>query len=155
MELFTRLWITILDVGPICLPDITKNYDNVSALATGWGKLKYGTDNPSSDILRKVEMNTMTNNECRKRMGTARITDNMICAGDGKKDTCKGDSGSALVVENSNGRYAQIGIVSWGDGCGDGTPGVYTRLTPLLQWINLLLLGDKRQFQDSLRKKMF
>ena len=133
-------------MGPICLPDITRNYDNVSALVTGWGKLKYGRrDNPMSDILRVVDVNIMANYKCRKWMGysSAHITDNMICAGDGKKDSCQGDSGGPLVVEENSKKYTQIGIVSWGRGCGNGTPGVYTRITPLLRWIKLLLQGDK------------
>ena len=136
--------VKISDVGPICLPDAKENYDNVIALGTGWGRLKYyGPNNPSSDILRKVELQTMNNAACRRWMGSSSITDNMICAGDGKNDTCKGDSGGALATEEKNGRYTQIGIVSWGRGCGTGTPGVYTRLTSVLTWIKLLLLGKR------------
>ncbi|XP_076643273.1 kallikrein-like enzyme LV-Ka [Halictus rubicundus] len=57
-----------------------------------------------------------------------------ICAGviEGKKDACQGDSGGPLLCEDT-----QVGIVSWGRGCGrPGSPGVYTRLDVYLEWLN-------------------
>jgi secreted trypsin-like serine protease len=36
----------------------------------------------------------------------------------------------------SNGRWVNIGIVSWGIGCGVvGRPGIYTRVNTYLDWI--------------------
>jgi len=47
----------------------------------------------------------------------------------------QGDSGGPMII-NDGGRYTQVGIVSWGIGCGKGQyPGVYTRVTSLLPWI--------------------
>lgn len=47
----------------------------------------------------------------------------------------QGDSGGPMIV-NEGSRYTQVGIVSWGIGCGKGQyPGVYTRVTSLLPWI--------------------
>ena len=122
-------------MGPICLPDPARDYDNVKALVTGWGRLKSGGQLP--DILQEVNVTTMTNQQCRGKYGKSRITDYMICAGDVGRDSCQGDSGGPLSVLGQDDRYSQIGIVSWGEGCAKpGYPGVYTRLTSLLDWVN-------------------
>ncbi|XP_074495399.1 tissue-type plasminogen activator isoform X4 [Sebastes fasciatus] len=66
------------------------------------------------------------------------ITSNMLCAGDtrGHDDACKGDSGGPLVCRN-NDKMTLMGVISWGDGCGQkDKPGVYTRVTHYIDWIN-------------------
>ncbi|XP_056275911.1 tissue-type plasminogen activator isoform X1 [Pseudoliparis swirei] len=66
------------------------------------------------------------------------ITSNMLCAGDtrGLDDACKGDSGGPLVCRN-NDKMTLMGVISWGDGCGQrDKPGVYTRVTHYIDWIN-------------------
>jgi secreted trypsin-like serine protease len=64
------------------------------------------------------------------------VTDQTICAGEmaGGKDACQGDSGGPLIF--TYGEPVLVGIVSWGDGCGDSTrPGVYIRVDRYLDWI--------------------
>jgi secreted trypsin-like serine protease len=62
----------------------------------------------------------------------------MLCAGheEGGKDSCQGDSGGPLFTRTANG-YAQVGIVSWGLGCGlPKVRGLYTRLSEFKPWID-------------------
>jgi secreted trypsin-like serine protease len=47
----------------------------------------------------------------------------------------QGDSGGPLL-SLIGGQWVQIGVVSWGIGCGKPPyPGVYTRATSFAQWI--------------------
>ena len=65
------------------------------------------------------------------------VTDQTICAGEmaGGKDACQGDSGGPLFV-TAQGRFVQIGLVSWGEGCArPKLPTVYTRVATHLDWI--------------------
>ena len=121
-------------VQPICLPDPGQDYDNVAALVPGWGRLNY--TGPQADTLQEVNVTTISNEECRASHGHHRITEAMICAVEVGKDACKDDRGGPLAVLGQDGSYRQIGVVSWGKGCArPGYPGVYTRLTSLLGWI--------------------
>ena len=106
----------------------------MSAVVTGWGRLN--TTGPRPDILQEVNVTTISNQECRASHGHHRITEAMICAGEVGKDACIAGSGGPLAVLGQDGSYRQIGVVSWGKGCArPGYPGVYTRLTSLLGWI--------------------
>ena len=122
-------------VRPICLPDLAQDYDNVTALVTGWGRTS--SQGPQSNILQEATVTTMTNSQCRSSSHRHdRITENMICAQAVGRDACRGDSGGPLAVMVQNGSYSQIGIVSWSRGCArQGYPGVYTRLTAVLPWL--------------------
>ena len=71
------------------------------------------------------------------------VTENMMCAGDPNPapgaefvhDTCQGDSGGPLVAKTGD-KAMQVGIVSWGEGCGiPKLHGVYTRLGKFVDWV--------------------
>jgi serine protease len=101
----------------------------------GWGDTAERGE--SSDILRQVSVPVIANTKCTTFESYEDVTQNMICAGvsRGGKDSCQGDSGGPLFM-NFNGRYAQVGIVSWGIGCARASaPGVYTRLGNYLEWM--------------------
>ena len=53
------------------------------------------------------------------------------------KDSCNGDTGAPLMTrESPSDPWYAIGIVSFGTAkCGRGKPGVYTKVTNYLPWI--------------------
>lgn len=62
----------------------------------------------------------------------------MIAAGykTGGKDSCQGDSGGPLIAETAKGKWVQIGITSWGDGCGRPNKyGIYADVSHYYHWI--------------------
>ena len=56
------------------------------------------------------------------------IGQDKLCAGDGTRDTCNGDSGGALLSNVLTNTWAVIGVTSFGVDCArPDFPGVYTR----------------------------
>ncbi|KAJ0182568.1 hypothetical protein K1T71_001937 [Dendrolimus kikuchii] len=124
------------NIRPICLPTGGRIYAGTTATVIGWGSLRESGPQPS--VLQEVSIPIWTNSECRLKYGAAApggIVDHMICAGKASMDSCSGDSGGPLMV-SEGGIWYQVGVVSWGIGCGKGQyPGVYTRVTSFLPWI--------------------
>ena len=55
----------------------------------------------------------------------------------------QGDGGSPLVcpIEGKPGAYEVTGLVAWGIGCGDETPGVYAGVAYARNWIDKEMLN--------------
>lgn len=125
-------------VIPVCLPPTTSRANRFigeQPTVIGWGTTYYG--GKESTVQRQVALPVWKNEDC-DRTYFQPINENFICAGlkEGGKDACQGDSGGPLVLKK-NGRWMQIGIVSFGNKCGEpGYPGVYTRVTQYLDWIS-------------------
>jgi secreted trypsin-like serine protease len=135
------------------------------AVVTGWGYLKSMRRDPSrgnvwvdaqtgdrispdnihnylDDTLRQVDLPLIGWQECRgtyaRQPRSGSIDARNLCAGEaeGGRDSCQGDSGGPLVMRDEKGFFVQIGVVSWGLGCGaPGVPGVYTRVAAFDGWI--------------------
>ncbi|XP_075223399.1 uncharacterized protein LOC142325474 [Lycorma delicatula] len=133
-------------IRPACLFD--KNQIPVNkATATGWGRTE--TVGAKSNILKKVELPIVPNNECNRMYSDLRsvdslnqgISSSMVCAGErkGGLDTCTGDSGGPLQFSSKENRciYYIIGITSFGRTiCAEPqSPGVFTRISSFLPWI--------------------
>lgn len=105
----------------------------------------------SIDAFKLAQKNLRFSNDTLKALLTTAIqaappvvSDTTICAGDmaGGKDACQGDSGGPLFV-TSEGRYVQIGIVSWGEGCArPKLPTIYTRVASHADWIKKAVAGN-------------
>lgn len=93
----------------------------------GWGATQsQGFD--WNQCLQAANVSLVSNCECNELLHQFQpITQNMFCAlGENRKDACPGDSGSPIIYANR-----AAGVVSWGIGCGQGYPGVYTRHSSL------------------------
>ncbi|HYF27130.1 MAG TPA: serine protease [Baekduia sp.] len=111
-----------------------------AATVTGWGAnasliliTSGGTNN-----LQEVNVTMRSDQECQQTSPFVIDPRVMVCAGDGGRDSCQGDSGGPLVVDDGAGRLIQVGVVSFGFGCGAGRQyGVYSRVgdRALYDWI--------------------
>jgi trypsin len=122
--------------------------DDQMVTVMGWGDTTASAyTSTTSDVLMNVELKVVPNDICEQSTGYAdgqymsyygKISDNMLCAKGTNQDSCQGDSGGPLIVKTgvSDGQDVQIGVVSWGAGCGsDDFPGVYARVSQAYNWI--------------------
>ncbi len=112
---------------------------------TGWGnRSANGSSFPSA--LYEVEVPIRTDADCANAYRNfTYIVNQMLCAGElsGGQDSCQGDSGGPFVVPDGGSGWIQVGVVSWGVGCGRANfPGVYTRLANYTGFINPYLDPD-------------
>jgi secreted trypsin-like serine protease len=131
-------WALIRIERPLDLPLLSMTadgtYDRGTFTVLGWGSIR--ENGGQQRRLRAAKVDYVADKTCAQRyrkLGDPVNTEEMICAGDlrhGGVDSCQGDSGGPLVRRDEAGAWLQIGIVSWGNGCGRrGYPGVYTRVS--------------------------
>jgi secreted trypsin-like serine protease len=103
----------------------------------GWGNIVQQDPFPGGgvfvgpDRLQEVSVPIVSDDECEISYDGAVEPAYEVCAGRTGKDTCQGDSGGPIfaAIPNST-RVVQIGVTSWGIGCGaSGYPGVYAQLS--------------------------
>lgn len=106
--------------------------------AVGWGRVS--ANGRFSEYLRKADQLPFTPlNRCEEAFRQVTVPEagfqlksTLVCAGDGTMDTCRGDSGSPLLMQNTVVGVASFGAIE----CGTiGIPGVYTGVAPFAQWI--------------------
>lgn len=157
--ILTESFIMVDNVGIVCLPSSDTAFSDLRCTAAGWGKnaLNQGKHN---SILKQVHLPLVQRDKCISALRTTRLGSSyslhrsFICAGgEENRDTCKGDGGSPLIcpIPGQPDRYFQIGIVSWGIGCGDnGIPGVYVNVPLYVSWIDKQL--NARSFDTTFYK---
>lgn len=106
------------------------------AVTTGWGVLEEGSGS-ISNTLQEVAVDVISGTECTSLyQNSFSITENMLCTLTAGKDACQGDSGGPLVKQISDGRWVQVGVVSFGLGCAQpDQPGVFTKVANYIDWI--------------------
>jgi len=131
------------DIRRACLPTQYRGQDLPSVLArpqpivVGWGSTSTGTG--PTNRLRQAPVQMVTQQQCAqayRQVSRVTIGATKLCAGEGTRDTCNGDSGGGLFSRNLGGGYAVVGVTSFGVECArDDFPGVYTRVDEYLPWI--------------------
>jgi trypsin len=127
--------------------DPTFPLDGQEVTVMGWGSNQYYYGY-NSDLLRKANMNIISNEECDASQGTwtfgfesynNRITNDMMCATSRTSGgaPCDGDSGGPSIVSGgSAGADVQVGIISWSVDCASDTfPSVFARVSNKYNWI--------------------
>ncbi|KAF7238162.1 Complement C1s subcomponent [Varanus komodoensis] len=139
-------------ISPICLPGPSPEYDPAQGtigFVAGWGRTEVSK---ASVKLRLANIPVMGMEMCERVKPDPPadslsyvFTENMICAGNGQQDSCKGDSGGAYAIQdpNNESRYYVAGLVSWGPKC--GTYGLYTKVANYVDWIT----GVINRHEDS------
>eukprot|EP00088_Acartia_fossae_P058771 TRINITY_DN6920_c0_g1_i1.p1 TRINITY_DN6920_c0_g1~~TRINITY_DN6920_c0_g1_i1.p1 ORF type:complete len:405 (-),score=28.02 TRINITY_DN6920_c0_g1_i1:193-1368(-) len=128
-------------IRPICLPEVDQSLDNLEeCFASGWGKRRNSSEGlPTSQ--RSLQIKPLEHSECQNRFRKTRLGEffkfdsSLLCGvGLSGSDVCEGDGGGPLVCKHFD-KYIQIGITSWGLGCGSDAPGAYANLSRVLCWI--------------------
>lgn len=129
-------------IKPICLPTDdafkTRDYSKDRFSVAGWGKTEFES---KSDRKQKVNVPGVPLDICNLSYSDREIITTQLCAGGEEgKDSCRGDSGGALMGRATLAKRPYVyaaGIVSFGPSpCGRASwPGVYSKVSAYLDWI--------------------
>lgn len=132
--------VCVPGVGDLDLSRFTSCY------VTGWGRRTEESEH--SIVLKEIPVPLWNQTACSVALRTQfgpgySLPDTALCAGAEGRDACDGDGGGPLVCEQA-GQWYQLGIVSFGIGCGRrGVPGVYTRVPAYQTWLEKTILAAK------------
>lgn len=122
----------IRNIAPARIPATTSNdLETPGRLATiaGWGSTVQQPSNKDPQYpnrMQEAQVPIVSDATAENRYGSEYAPALMLAAGEEGTDTCQGDSGGPIFVKKPTGRVFQIGITSFGSGCGARDyPGVY------------------------------
>lgn len=112
--------------------------------ASGFGRTMDG--GPVSDILNKVNLTVITNQNCSATFGPLLIRRSTLCATWNEEfgeSTCQGDSGGPLALNNGTSTMV-VGVTSFGSsqGCASGAPSAYARVSAFNAWIERTIAAN-------------
>lgn len=125
-----------LGIEPVSLPTPADDRPGQEAIVAGWGATREG--GRATDQMRQATLDVIDNSSCSADLASflngRELGQQFLCAYAPRKDSCQGDSGGPLFraiddPQAAAAEFVQIGVVSWGIGCGRQYPGVYTRLS--------------------------
>jgi len=128
-------WAVIRLDRPLRLPTLRLGQGVVGSgeyVVMGWGQTREDSIQ-QEQRLHYATVPTVPDGKCAaayRKAGVKLVYDEQLCAGSPGIDTCQGDSGGPMIGHDKRGDWVQVGIVSWGLGCGrDDYPGVYTQVS--------------------------
>eukprot|EP00057_Strongylocentrotus_purpuratus_P007913 XP_011662387.1 PREDICTED: coagulation factor X isoform 1 [Strongylocentrotus purpuratus] len=164
------LWEFTPYIRPICLAPWglasrlmeTSINERTTGRVTGWGQETFS--GPTNQFMKEVELPIVDRHTCEESVHEkeGEFTDSMFCAGyhSPLRDACLGDSGGPFAFRHDDGRWYQLGIVSWGVGCNkEGEYGFYTSVSRYLHWLrskNVTVAYSpnvERRFNESRRSE--
>jgi V8-like Glu-specific endopeptidase len=95
------------------------------AMILGYGVT--GANNADSGLLRTAPVPIQADASCTTSLGSKFDAATTVCAGDIGVDTCGGDSGGPLLIDD-NGTPAQVGVTSWGPVSCGASYGAYAQV---------------------------
>ncbi|XP_037050892.1 phenoloxidase-activating factor 1-like isoform X2 [Bradysia coprophila] len=133
---------------PACLRTSSNDLPwNQELIVTGWGITEDGN---LSDVLKKASLRTTQLSSCQAdylKEGPEpknHISDSQYCAidPDGIRDACQGDSGGPIQLLDNSPLATVVGVTSFGKGCPSKLPGVYSRVSSYVDWIEAKVWDD-------------
>lgn len=132
-------------VNTVCIPpqSVRNDDDGMMCASSGWGKNAAGRRGQYQATLKKVQLPIVSRRRCEQKLRQTplgpffNLDESLMCAGGGRRDTCKGDGGSPLIctIPQDPRRSYQSGIVAAGLGCGSDAPGLYVNVAHFSNWI--------------------
>jgi len=150
---------------PACLPgQTTSNLVDEKIIVSGWGIIEDGEEgNGAVGKLLKTpypqnSLIVISKIDCQNLFAPINVEmdESMICTGLNEQiDACTGDSGGPMVVQD-NRHWTLAGVVSFGFGCARNYPGVYGRVTTVMDWIREIvnLKGSQNEMYDAQCNKL-
>jgi len=143
------------NIKPICLPwnfndPGRKIFEGDILRVLGWGRVtndkilaegNHARLGAGSAILQYLDVPAISKRKCKEyeafKNHDLKSSHQLCAGGEDGRDSCNGDSGGPLIQQaNAGTPWFLAGVVSFGTAkCGTGTPGVYTRVSVYIPWI--------------------